>query len=84
LGRWRYPNIGYPKGNVHIIYIDDKQFLIGASLKIDGANFVDWYFRLKNVLWQNSALYVLKEFLGDKPGDIVCVEEKILYLQRRD
>ena len=66
------------------VYLDDKHFLMGASLKSDGSNFIDWYFRLRSVLWQNSVLYVLKELLEDKPDSIVCIEEKLFYLQRHD
>jgi hypothetical protein len=57
--------LAYPE-----VYLDDNHFPMGASFKSDGSNFIDWYFRLKSVLWHNSALYVLMELLGDKPNDI--------------
>jgi hypothetical protein len=63
------------------VYFDDNHFRMGKPLKSDGSNFIDWYFRLRSVLWQNSVLYVSKELLEDKANFIACTEEKNFYLR---
>jgi hypothetical protein len=47
-----------------IAYINFTTFL----LKPDGANFTDWYMRLRTSLQQYDALYTIIEPLGPPPG----------------
>ena len=65
------------------IYIDHGSFLCDEELKVDGSNFIDWYQRLRGILYVNDVLHVIQEPLGDAPDDSASEEEYEEYSTRR-
>jgi len=66
------------------VYFDTGSFLRDEELKADGSNFIDWYQRLRGILYVNDLLYTIEEPLGDKPDDSASEEEDEEYRTRRD
>jgi hypothetical protein len=50
-------------------HIDFGSLFAGENLKPDGSNFIEWYQRLRGILYQNNVLYTIEEPIGEEPGD---------------
>ena len=70
--------------NYQNVYLDDTAFLWSENLKSDGSNFVEWYLRLRDMLWVNDVLYVIQKQLGDKPENSASESDKLAYQICRD
>ena len=58
-----------------ILYLDPGSILPEERLNVEGSNYVDWFYRLREILRTYNLVYVIEGLLGEAPDADASVRE---------
>jgi hypothetical protein len=59
-------------------------YLLADDLRLDGSNFPGWHLCLRNVLFHNDLLFMIREPLAEAPGRNATAQDREEYRETRE